>query len=141
MLDGKGEEYKGKKKWQLIKGGKEEKNRGDFKRDQKDQIRKERLKRVMNEEKKKGKGVKESFKIEKWNDHFRKVVNYVLEIWVLDVQEGNLENMKIKQIIQYFKICGISEIDCIFESNKESLYKYIFYFCCILDISKIFFFH
>lgn len=55
------------------------KQTGDFKRDQKDQIRKEHLKRVMNEEKKREKGVKENFKIEEWNDHFRKVVNYVLE--------------------------------------------------------------
>lgn len=102
MLDGKGEEYKGKKKWQLIKGGKEEKNRGDFKKDQKDQIRKERLKRVMNEEKKKGKGVKESFKIEKWNDHFRKVVNYVLEIWVKNsVRCSGREFRKYENKIDY----------------------------------------
>lgn len=39
------------------RGKKRKKQTGDFKRDQKDQIRKGRLKKVMNEEKKRGKRV------------------------------------------------------------------------------------
>lgn len=68
-MEGKGEEYKGKRKKMVAykRGKRRKKQTGDFKRDQKDQIRKGRLQRererVMNEEKKRGKGVKERFKI------------------------------------------------------------------------------